>query len=105
MANTFVREHAYFEAYHDQIVKGHLGEYVVIKGLKVMGYYKDMTEGGRDMVRRGYKPGTFATYPCTEKIPVMEVWSPWFIDLSDYSEEITIKSSPPEDVLCEITVP
>jgi hypothetical protein len=76
MENNLVREHAYFKAHHDQIVKGHLGEYVVIKGLEVMGYYKGMYDGGAEMVKQGYEAGTFATYPCTEKIPVMEIWTP-----------------------------
>ncbi|MDR1787280.1 MAG: hypothetical protein LBR16_02355 [Treponema sp.] len=76
MANNLAREHAHFEAYHDQIVKGHLGEYVVIKGLEVMGYYKGPFDGIGDMVKRGHEFGTFATYPCTEKIPVMEIWTP-----------------------------
>jgi hypothetical protein len=76
---SFPRETAYFETHHDDIVKGHIGEYVVIKGLEVMGYYKGMTEGGGDMVRRGYEAGTFITCPCTEEIPVMEIWTPGII--------------------------
>jgi hypothetical protein len=73
------REGAYFEAYHDQIVKGHLGEYVVIKGQEVMGYYKDIADGFGDMRDRGHKIGTYITCPCTPEIPMIEVWSPGVI--------------------------
>jgi hypothetical protein len=37
MAMPLARECAYFWAFHDEIVKGHLGEYVVIKGNEVCG--------------------------------------------------------------------
>jgi len=83
MAMKLARECAYFDAFHDEIVKGHLGEFVVIKGNEVMGYYKGPYDGCGAMAKRGFGPGTFATYPCTEQFPSMQVWSPGVVSL-DY---------------------
>jgi hypothetical protein len=71
------QEHYFFKTYHDDIVKGHLGEYVVIKGNEVVGYFKGMFDGCAEMYKRNEKPGTFATYPCTKEFPVIEVANVW----------------------------
>jgi hypothetical protein len=73
------QEHSFFKSHHDEIVKGHLGEYVVIKGDKVMGYYKGMFDGCDDMVAKNYAIGTFANYRCTKEFPTIEIANVWTV--------------------------
>ena len=67
----------YFRTYHDDIVKDHMGEWVVIKGNGMLGYYNSFFDALRDMRARSFDLGTFAVYKCAEKFPSMEVSSVW----------------------------
>jgi hypothetical protein len=40
-------EYFYYTAHQEEIIKGHLNEYVSIMGNKVLGYYKDQWDGLR----------------------------------------------------------
>ncbi|MCL2007698.1 MAG: hypothetical protein FWG77_06385 [Treponema sp.] len=60
-------EFIYYKTNQDEIVQGHLDEFVVIKGRKVRGYYKSEEEAfdsmldeelGTFMVKRCQKTGT-----------------------------------------------
>jgi hypothetical protein len=55
-------EFAFYEARQNEIVKGHLDEFVVIKGQKVLGYYKAEDDAFDSMI--GEKLGTFMVKKC-----------------------------------------
>jgi hypothetical protein len=73
------QEHYYFKTYHDDIVKDHMGEWVVIKGNSVFGYYPQMYDAIGDMASKKIELETFAVYKCEEKFPSMEVSSVWTV--------------------------
>jgi hypothetical protein len=52
----------FYEAHQNEIVKGHLDEFVVIKGQKVLGYYKVEDDAFDSMI--GEKLGTFMVKKC-----------------------------------------
>jgi hypothetical protein len=41
----------FYKAHQEEIIKDHLGEYVVIKSSRVLGYYKGLLDALNDMVR------------------------------------------------------
>jgi hypothetical protein len=55
-------EFAFYEANQNEIVKGHLEEFVVIKNQKVLGYYKVEEDAFDAMI--GEKLGTFMVKKC-----------------------------------------
>jgi hypothetical protein len=55
----------YYRANQDAIVAGHVGEFVLIEGLQVLGYYKDV-EGVIDATA-GHKVGMFMLTQCKPK--------------------------------------
>jgi hypothetical protein len=55
-------EFAFYEAHQSKIVRGHLGEFVVIKDRAVLGYYKVEEDAFDSMV--GKKLGTFMVKKC-----------------------------------------
>jgi hypothetical protein len=56
---------AYYTAHQTEIVAGHLGEYVVIKDAKVLGYYKEELAAFVSMKEE--VPGTFMVKKCKPK--------------------------------------
>jgi non-ribosomal peptide synthetase component E (peptide arylation enzyme) len=57
-------EFEFYDANQAEIVNGHLGEFVVIKDLKVRGYYKTEEEALDSML--GEELGTFMVQRCQE---------------------------------------
>jgi hypothetical protein len=55
----------YYIARQSEIVEGHLGEFVVIKGAQVSGYYKEEMEAFAAM--KSEVPGTFMVKKCEPK--------------------------------------
>jgi hypothetical protein len=55
-------EFTFYEANQNEIVKGHLDEFVVVKGQRVLGYYKVEEEAFDSMV--GEELGTFMVKKC-----------------------------------------
>ncbi|MDR0731560.1 MAG: hypothetical protein LBF63_07820 [Treponema sp.] len=52
----------FYEAHQNEIVKGHLNEFVVIKDQKVRGYYRAEEDAFDSMI--GEKLGTFMVKKC-----------------------------------------
>jgi hypothetical protein len=52
----------YYTAHQSEIVDGHLGEFVVIKDARVLGYYKDEMAAFASM--KAEVPGTFMVKKC-----------------------------------------
>jgi hypothetical protein len=57
-------EYFYYKAHQEAIIKNHLGDYVVIKGNRILGYYEKMMEAFRDMAQKNEEPGTYAVRKC-----------------------------------------
>jgi len=55
-------EAEYYTAHHDEIVMGHIGEFVALEGARVVGYFKNLEEAGRAM--KGRALGSFALKRC-----------------------------------------
>jgi hypothetical protein len=77
---SLMEEYFYFNAHKEEIVKDHLGEYVAIKGTKVLGYYEDWATAFQDMAAREIEAGTFALRKClpmgeSDDISVASVWT------------------------------
>lgn len=60
-----VADFEYYTAHQSEIVNGHLGDYVVIKDAKVLGYYKEEMEAFASM--KSDIPGTFMVKKCKPK--------------------------------------
>jgi hypothetical protein len=45
LENLMLEEYYYYMAHQEEIIKGHLDEYVSIKGTKIQGYYKTCLDG------------------------------------------------------------
>ena len=54
----------YYTANQSEIVKNHLGEFVVIKGSSVLGYYREESAAFESM--KGNELGTFIVKKCQE---------------------------------------
>jgi hypothetical protein len=54
----------YYDECQAEIVKGHIGEFVVVKDRRVVGYYK--TEEDAFEAMKQYKLGTFMVKVCQE---------------------------------------
>jgi hypothetical protein len=52
----------YYTAHQDEIINGHLGEFVVIKDAVVLGYYKAEMEAFNSM--KNHELGTFMVKKC-----------------------------------------
>ncbi|MDR1930465.1 MAG: hypothetical protein LBQ44_07535 [Treponema sp.] len=59
-----VNEYYFYKAHQEEIINGHIGDYVVIKGSAVLGYYKNMIETFDDMAKKQQEPGTYAVRKC-----------------------------------------
>lgn len=57
-------EYFFYKAHQKEIIKDHLGDYVVIKGDTVLGYYKKSMEALNEMTRERIEAGTFAVRKC-----------------------------------------
>jgi len=55
-------ETEFYTSHHDEIVAGHIGEFVALEGAKVIGYFKNLEEAGIAM--KGRVLGTFALKRC-----------------------------------------
>jgi len=67
----------YFKAHHNEIVQNHYGEFVVIKGNEVLGYYPEIFKAFKDMADRKQPAGSYDVYKCTTSLPRIEVASVW----------------------------
>jgi hypothetical protein len=75
---SLMEEYFYFNAHKEEIVKDHLGEYVAIKGTKVLGYFNGMMEALNSTVE--HQAGTVAVRKClpvgeSDDISVVSVWT------------------------------
>jgi hypothetical protein len=52
----------------DSIVKGHIGQYVVIKDYAVFGYFKTMIQAIQSMESKGYNLGEYIVQECVKNI-------------------------------------
>jgi uncharacterized Rossmann fold enzyme len=59
-----MQEHFYYKANQEEIIKDHLGEYVVIQGNSVLGYYPKLVEALDDMADKNVELETFAVRKC-----------------------------------------
>ncbi|GHT63050.1 hypothetical protein FACS1894109_21820 [Spirochaetia bacterium] len=57
-------EYFFYKAHQEEIIKDHLGDYVVIQGNTVLGYYKKLMEALNEMAREHIEAGTFAVRKC-----------------------------------------
>ena len=65
---TIEKNYQFFKENFNQIVKNHIGEYVVIKDCSVVAYFKDIKSGIDYMINKGYKLGEFIVQECVKKI-------------------------------------
>ena len=63
-------DYRWFNRNRKKIVTGHEGEFVLISGKRMWGYYKDSRDGIKDAVARGFSLGCFIVQQCFEKEPV-----------------------------------
>jgi hypothetical protein len=59
-----MEEYYFYKAHQEEIIKEHLGDFVAIKGRKVLGYYRNMIAAFQDMAENGQKAGTYAVRQC-----------------------------------------
>jgi hypothetical protein len=57
-------EYFFYKTHQEEIIKDHLGDYVVIKSNTILGYYKGLLDALNDMAVRDVKAGTFAVRKC-----------------------------------------
>jgi hypothetical protein len=62
--NHMFDEYFYFTAHQEDIIKGHLGEFVSIVGNKVLGYYKTHLEGVQTTVKQFPKASHYFIKKC-----------------------------------------
>lgn len=62
------RNYQYFKDNFNEIVKNHIGEYVVIKDCTVVAYFKDIKSGIDYMLNKGDKLGKFIVQECKKEI-------------------------------------
>jgi hypothetical protein len=54
----------YYKAHQEEITSGHLGEYVVIQGKTVLGYFENYMDGFKAMAKKNVEPGTYIVHKC-----------------------------------------
>jgi hypothetical protein len=54
----------YYKAHQEDIIEGHIGEFVVIKDCRIEGYYKDDLSAFADMKKKRIQPGRFMLKKC-----------------------------------------
>jgi hypothetical protein len=59
-----LNEYYYYKTHQEEIINGHMGDYVVIKGSAVLGYYKNMMDAFSDMAEKKQQAGTYAVRKC-----------------------------------------
>jgi hypothetical protein len=57
------REFAYYRKHQPELVRDHLGEYVVIRGDKIIGFYRSEAEAFEETAKE-YEPGSYLIEPC-----------------------------------------
>jgi hypothetical protein len=62
--NLMLEEYFYYMAHQEEIIKGHLDEYVSIKGNKVQGYYKTCLDGFQAAVKQFPKAKGYFIQKC-----------------------------------------
>jgi hypothetical protein len=60
------KEYSFFEEIRDNLVKEHLGEYVAIKGNKILDFYKSQEEALENLSQK-HEPGTFLIQHCVSE--------------------------------------
>jgi hypothetical protein len=61
---VFEEEYFYYMAHQEEINKDHLGDYVVIKGTSILGYFKGPIKALDAMAKQGQRIGTFIVHKC-----------------------------------------
>ena len=56
-------EFSYYRKHQSEFVKEHLGEFVVVRGNEVLGFYKSEAEAFEQTAKK-YQPGTYLVEPC-----------------------------------------
>jgi hypothetical protein len=59
-----IQEYFYYTAHQEEIINGHLGDYVVIKNSNVLGYYPGMLEALDAMADQNMELGSFMVHKC-----------------------------------------
>jgi hypothetical protein len=62
--STFDIAYFYYKAHQAEIIKGHLGEQVIIYGRQVIGYYEGLMEALAAATDMKLKPGTYQVQKC-----------------------------------------
>jgi hypothetical protein len=62
--NRMFDEYFYYTAHQEEIIKGHLDEFVSIMGSKVLGYYKTHLEGVQTTVKQFPKASHYFIQKC-----------------------------------------
>lgn len=62
------KNYDFFKENFDSIVKGHIGQYVVIKDCAVFGYFKTMIQAIQSMESKGYNLGEYIVQECVKNI-------------------------------------
>ena len=62
------KNYDYFKNNFESIVKGHIGQYVVIKDCAVFGYFKTIAMAIEDMESKGYCLGDYIIQECIKNI-------------------------------------
>lgn len=77
--NEFMRridkEYKWFDKNRRRIVTNHEGEFVLVSGRKMWGYYMTATDGIKDAVQRGFQWGKFLVHRCSFEEPVIQMGS------------------------------
>jgi hypothetical protein len=60
-------EFQYYDSHQDEIVLGHIGDYVVVKNKRILGYFGAETEAFSFMASNKEAPGTFLVHKCQDK--------------------------------------
>ncbi len=68
------REFSYYRKHQPEFASDHLGEYVVIRGEEVLGFYKSEAEAFEQTAKK-FRPGSYLVEPC---IPGTAHYTPVF---------------------------
>jgi hypothetical protein len=63
-SRMFMDAFFYYTAHQQEIIKDHLGDYVVIQGNTILGYYKNRMDGLSAMAKKRINAGTYIVHKC-----------------------------------------
>lgn len=71
-------EYRFYTDHRDEIINGHIGEFVAITGSKVIGYYRNRMDAFGDLSKKEIKAGAFIVHKCEPAgEPVINFASAW----------------------------